>query len=132
MTIEASIYSFLTSDPGVSAIVGDRVFPGPLPQDIDTPAITYSMEGSEVQFNYDEGESDLIRLSIQFDAWGFGHAVVVSLGSALYSALKNYVGDMAGTTIRAIRKTEGPVDQTEFDIQAFRRSYFFDIWYIEV
>lgn len=62
----ASIYSQATTFAGLTALIGTRCYPGPLPQGATLPALTYQ----EVGGSEPTGSTGSYQTRVQFDAWG--------------------------------------------------------------
>ena len=73
MTIEASIYTRLSTFAGVTGLVGNRTFPVEVPQNSDMPAISYRRIATERTLVMGVN-SGLVRALFQFDCWSGVHA----------------------------------------------------------
>lgn len=86
MTIGETIFSTLTGDAAVSAIVGTRVYPLVIPQGGDLPAVTYQrIYGAPI--NDLAGAGELVRARVQVDCWATTYASVRALADAAYGSL---------------------------------------------
>lgn len=91
--LESKIFSLLTTNTAVKAIVADRVYPVELKPGCRLPAISYQ----RISGNYDadlEGNSGLEQPRIQIDCWGLGYVQAKDLAKAVRAA-------MASATIAA-------------------------------
>lgn len=72
MTIEDEIFARLDGFAGLNALVGNRIFPNHLPQDVEMPAVSYFLIGAErsSSMGVDDG---IVRSVYQFDAWSGKH-----------------------------------------------------------
>ena len=70
MAIEDLIYTRLSGFAGLAALVGARIYPDELPQDVAVPAVVYSLVADDTpQPQQVTGQTDLIRARYQFDCW---------------------------------------------------------------
>jgi hypothetical protein len=82
--LEAGLFSLLSTDAGVSALVGTRIYPDIGPPDNPTyPYITYSDIAAHSEYALDGAEAR-DRL-IQFDVW----AATKANGTQVLTALRN-------------------------------------------
>lgn len=72
MTIEAEIFARLDGFAGLNALVGNRIFPNHLPQNVEMPAVSYFLVGAErpSSMGVDDG---IVRSVYEFDAWSGKH-----------------------------------------------------------
>jgi hypothetical protein len=120
MTIADDIYSLLTNDAGVSALVSTRVYPMSLPQDGTLPAITYTQVSDNPQVNLD-GENALRANRYQFDCFSTTYTGAHALGEALKTAMET------ATAFTSIR--ESMTDLYNNDPAQYRVSMDFSIWH---
>lgn len=92
MSIEASIYSYLTSQASITNLVSTRVYPVALPENPTLPAIRYTLISSPHEHNL-EGLS-LKRARVQFDCWSEDHSETIDIAAALLSLLDTFQGTM--------------------------------------
>jgi hypothetical protein len=104
---EASLYQILTqgSPNPVSAIVGKRVYPNRLPQNVVYPAIRYARistprsEWRVLDFNDDEGYASP---RFQLNCYAIQHSDALALGQAVFRHLKSFHGTVSGLRIDVI------------------------------
>ena len=96
--LEAAIYSILSTDLDIIALVGTRIYPLVLPQDATLPAITYARVSTEREsaFVTDPG---LSTARIQVDIWGISALSVMAVSEEVRSALHRYRGTIASVQI---------------------------------
>lgn len=96
MDVEKALFRILCGSAGVSALVGDRIYPGVLAQKVVYPAIAYRLVRREIlPVMEDPGASTLVssRLRIFSTAHGsdrYGQAKEID--RAVYAALQGYRG----------------------------------------
>lgn len=117
--VEPKIYTLLSSDPSIAAIVSTRVYPVWLPQDVTLPAICYSrVSGGQV--NSLTGYSGLENPRIQIDVWGEAYSTVQTLAALVHAAMDG------ATTFGAL--LESDLDFYEDDTLIYRVSMDFSVW----
>ena len=77
--MEEQIIAALLADPDVSSLVGNKVFPGRVPQGVLPPAIVFNAVASVPEYA-DGGEIGLTDSSIQIDCWAetYGETKLIS------------------------------------------------------
>lgn len=89
--LETKIYTALTGNVTVAAVVSARVYPLIMPQDPTLPAITYQRMGSD-PVNDLQGYSGLENAHIMLNSWGTRYDTVKELAEDVHEAM-----DKAGT-----------------------------------
>lgn len=86
---ETEIYAALSSDIGLSAIVGSRIYNAPsLPEKEPLPAVTFE-DVSERPVNTLAGDTGRSRIRYTFSVWAASKADAKALEAALRSALSS-------------------------------------------
>lgn len=101
MTIEEALYSYLTSHPGVSALVGTRVYPLKLPQNpkLPGPTITYHKVSLFAQRTIGSSGPQFYEERFQFSCWAETYDEAKILAWTLISALQDYSGEIGTVKI---------------------------------
>lgn len=120
MTIKDDIYTRLSGDAGVSALVGTRIYRRILPQDDDLPAITYTQVSETPLVNLD-GENAKRNARFQFDCFGSTDSAAEDLADALRAAM---VTDSVFANVR-----ESQSDVYTDDSKQYRVTMDFSIWF---
>ena len=120
---------YLLSQPTVSALIGDRLYPARLPQGVTLPAVTYQWIARVASVTY-EGAADLARGRIQIDCWATSYAAMVSLAKAIRAALSGYRGAMGATPITNARVVN-EVDLPDPEPALWRRMVEVVLWHRE-
>jgi len=102
MNIEDGLFSYLTNNAGVKAIVVSRVYPLVMPQKTTLPAITYQTTALKPDRTM-AGNTGRMTATIQINAWAETHVGVKALAQALRTALNDYSGAMGSDTIQRSR-----------------------------
>lgn len=89
MAFGEDLYSKLSNDAGVSALVGARIYPSIFKQDADTPAIRYSRIG-QTPFHLMGGDANIQRGMYQIDIIDKTFDGVDGVRQAVESALNRW------------------------------------------
>lgn len=95
MLVEEALHDYLSTHPGLSALIAGRIYPLVLPQKPTLPAITYQrISGLRVRSH--QGPSGLASPRFQFDAWADSYASARTVADELRRALDGFRGMMGG------------------------------------
>lgn len=112
MLLEEALYDWLSADTGISALVGNRIFPNKIPQGETYPQITFFRVSSPRVRNFGEPDG-LANPRIQVDCWGLTLASAVAVGEAVRNSdggvalnhkldgFRGTMGDSPGVTIQS-------------------------------
>jgi hypothetical protein len=123
MLFNAEIYRQLSTHPGLSALVADRIYPMSIaPQGVAMPYVTFQRitTGPTYMHGTDTGIS---REGIQIDCWADDADVVRTVAVQLKNALNTWLED---TVNRAF--IVGDQDGYEQDTQLYRVSIDAEVW----
>ncbi len=119
MAIGEDVYSELSSDAGLTALVSTRIYPTWLPQNATMPAISYTQISERVQQTI-EGEVALRNHMYQFDIWSNTYSGAQTIATALLTAMA------AASLFKSYRLGQTETYEPEIDIH--RISVDFSIW----
>ena len=116
-TIKTCLYSILTGDSGVSAIVGTQVYPSFAPSSAIVPMIVYEVV-SESPDRISTGNTNLTKYRVQLTAYGFSSLVCSNILAAIRSCLSPIPISIQGfqlvfTEDNYIDHVEAPQDASE-------------------
>ena len=115
MSLGQTIYTAVTGDAGVGALVAARCYPLLLPQYPTLPAITYQRIS-----NSEQGGTTAIRRSRwQFDCWAATYAGAHELAALLKTALEEY-SDTDQTPGIKMSLVANELDDYDPDTQQYR------------
>ncbi len=96
MVIEEALYSHLAADAGVSALVGDRIYPTLAPQEAELPYLVYQrVSGPRVRSH--GGPSGLAHPRFQITGAAETYPSLRAVMNAVRAALDGFKGTMGGT-----------------------------------
>ena len=88
MTFAQALYSHYTSHPGLSALVGTRVYPLRVPQNPTLPAVTYQRSGGSNEDTHDQSTAHSPR--IQFTCWAATYIEAEALALQVEAASRTW------------------------------------------
>jgi hypothetical protein len=113
---EKALYSVVTGDAGVSAIIGTRMYPNIAPQGATMPYVVYRMI---TEFDRSRGISldrgGLVARLFQFDLFGATYGAVKALADAIRLAIDTTAQTAAGQTWQ-LATVESQLDDWEFNL----------------
>ena len=134
MDILVGLYNHLSNDEKIKKIVGNKIYPVILPQNIALPAIVYS----SVLANYDsalQGDTGFVRQTIQIVSHAKTYKEARELSRLIKKRIQNLYGNMGGVFIEAVFiKTDYELNTNtslKFDTEEYMCSIEFEFYYIE-
>jgi len=133
MQIGEALYSYLSSYAGLTALVGNRIYPLILPQGVTLPAVTYTqISGPRVHcMGSDPG---LTHPRFQVSVWAESYSDMATVAAQVRAALQDYSGTMGGDDGVVVQRIflEDETDRNfEPNTKTFRRDLDFIIWHEE-
>lgn len=116
--IEEAIYSALTAHAGLSALVGDRVYPMVLPEGAVRPAVTYMRISGARDLNINQTSVDA-NPRYQFDVWADSFESAYGAAAQLVEAVAT-VESGSGVTVYGVAVV-GDMDIYEPQTLLYRR-----------
>lgn len=134
MDILIGLYNHLSNDEKIKKIVGNKIYPVILPQNVTLPAIVYS----SVLANYDsalQGDTGFVRQTIQIVSHAKTYKEARELSRLIKKRIQNLYGNMGGVFIEAVFiKTDYELNTNtalKFDTEEYMCSIEFEFYYIE-
>lgn len=128
--LRTAIYTKLSGDAAVSAIVGTNIYPVKLPPtNLTPPYITY-FRVSTVRVQSMLGGSQLASPLFQFDAWAKTHAAADDLAEKIRLALEGFKGTVSGVVIGGIL-FQNQFEEYDEDAELHRVMSEYRIWHEE-
>lgn len=114
--IGATLYSLLSGNAGVAALVGTRIYPQVRPQADPLPALVYTVVDDIPAGSLAGWTSGLSNARVQIDAYAKGYIAAETLADAVRTAL--------ATSTLPMSRRDGYEDET----QLYRVSQDFSMW----
>ena len=121
--VETLVYTTLTGDAGVAALVGTRVYPAIIPQDAALPALAYQRISSQA-IQWQDGSAAPIRPRIQVTAVADDYSEAKGLAAAVRSALN---GVSSGQILSSFMDTDADGFTDTSDLYTVRMDFL--IWH---
>lgn len=119
MSIQTDVRDFLIADAAIAAIIGSRMYPDILPQNVTYPAISYSMAARESVRDIPNGPAGRARPRLTINAWSLVYDQASELSDAIRLRLDGFKGVMGASDVGAIR-LDNMFDVFEDEVQAYR------------
>lgn len=127
--IQQALFTILSAHPGLSALVGSRIYPLILPQNPAYPALTYQRVSGPREQSHD-GPSGLARPRFQVSCWHPDFDQAKAAAEQVRLALAGYRGIVGGLEIEGIQ-VENELDLYDPDAKVYRVILDFVIWHQE-
>ena len=100
--IEEALVAHLLAQPGLTALIGNRLYPDLLEDDTSLPAVVY-LNVSDTKDHTLAGQLDLESPVIQFTAYATTKAGAKAVAAQLKTALSDYHGTLSGVPVQYIK-----------------------------
>ena len=97
--LEEAVYSRLSGNASVAAIVSTRIYPQKIPQEAALPAVAYSRI-SATRVKAHAAPTGLARARVQVTCVAASYSVVKGLATAVRKALEGVMGTVGGVTVQ--------------------------------
>ncbi len=95
MFIEEALYSYLSGHAGLTNLVGTRIYPLVMPQNISLPAATFSkVSGPRVHAM--QKDAGMAYPRFQVSCWGITYKSTKEVAAQVRAALQDFKGTMGG------------------------------------
>ena len=139
--IQEGLYATLAADAAVSALVGTRIYPLMIPQQVYTestkqPCLVYTLDGRARQVRF-AGTDTLVQGSLTVDCYARTYAAAQALADAVRALLEDYSGTMTGTgspiSTNVVKKIfiDNELELMDIEPGLYRVSQSYTIWYDE-
>lgn len=125
MSLGAQIFTRLSAAPGVAALVGSRVFPNELPQDVVVPALVYVVVADRPESSLTGAVASLLRAArVQVDAYARTSLAAHQLADAVEAA----IGDLREPSPGLSVELEASRDLFDHETRFYRVQMEFTVW----
>jgi Protein of unknown function (DUF3168) len=99
--LEMALFEYLSNDPGVSALVENRIYPNKLKEGCNIPAISWNRVSARRIYTHDSFEDTdaWVQARIQINCWSNTPVEAMEVGEAVLVALSGFEGDMSGQLV---------------------------------
>ena len=95
MTLEEALFSYLKSFSGLAALVGTRLYPSLMPQNVKLPAVSFQRISTIEEYHLG-GSANLVHPLFQFSCWAQKYSEAKAVAAQIRQALNVYTGTMGG------------------------------------
>jgi hypothetical protein len=129
MILEESLFSFISSDTAVAAIIGNHMYGSIAPQHAPLPRIVYWREDSARSQTLCKTDSKVKAIMI-LECYDKTYKGSKELAKVVRQTLTDFSGDMAGTRVSTVILDSDPDgEDPEPGLYCVRQRYF--IWHTE-
>ena len=115
--LEQGLNQLLSADPGVSALVGQCVYPVIIPENATYPCVSYQVISATAEYTL--GSAVEVTKRVQFDAWSQAYADTKFVQTALHNLLDGFNGSLPDGTV-----VKGAFRDVEIDFfEQYSRTY---------
>lgn len=97
--IEEAVYSRLSGNAGVSALVSTRIYPNKIPQEATLPAIAYQRISAR-RVKAHAAPTGLARVRVQVTCVARSYSEVKGLAAAVRTAMQGVMGTVGGVWVQ--------------------------------
>lgn len=101
MSLEAGLVSHLMADSDVTDVIGTRLYPLRVPQDVALPASAYQVISDSEEHSHD-GPSGLVSARLQFTHHGATYEAAKEAAAAVRESIDGFSGTMGSTTVDGV------------------------------
>ena len=117
--IEEAIYSILSGDSGIAAVVSTRIYPVTLPQQATLPAIAFTRISTGRSLHH-SGTGQIAESSFQISCFSTNVKSAKSLAALVRAKLHNYVGTVGSDVIQRTEVVDEGPDLWEPDLMEYQ------------
>lgn len=122
MTLEEALRAHLIAHPGLSALVGSRVYPVQVPQNVTLPAITYQRISTVPTQHRNQPVHGRVRM--QLDGWTTSYGSAVELRIQMRAAMETFQRDSAPRVDAALLQDDRDLREPDSDRWRVSMDYF--------
>lgn len=124
--VGTNLYTFLSAQASITALVSTRIYPVKLPQGVTFPCLSYQLISEPRDYTLDK--VSVPNATVQFDCWGKTYLEANQLGDALVNVLDAYTGVVGSLTfLGCIQRARRDIYENETN--EFRASIDYSFMY---
>lgn len=128
MRLEQALYNHLSTNPGLVAVAGDRIYPLKRPQGCTYPLVTFFRVSGPRQRTFGASTG---KPRFQVTCWAKSYAETKAVADAVIAAMDNFSGPLGGpggVPVQAIQ-LDNETDDGEPDTGIYATFLDFFIWH---
>src|SRR3989304_3050319 len=103
--IEKALFTHVTTDTAIAALIGQRLFPNKIPQGQPLPAAEYTQSKGD-RVHHMEGPAGMVDSEYTIICYGESYSSAKTLAEAVRKRMDGYSGIVEGVTIDVIMLTD--------------------------
>lgn len=123
MSLESALFTLITADAGVAAIMGTRLYPDVIPQDAAMPAGHYRTVANRPAMAH-SGAAGVEFSTVRYSIFAPLRADAITLRDTIKPVVSGYKGTAGGETLDAVFYREGI---NTFDVESGLYAAQFDL-----
>jgi hypothetical protein len=127
--IELAIQTRLLEYVGLAALIGDKAFPGHVPEDKSPPAVTFTKTSGQ-RGHPGDGPSGDASPDFQISCWAKTYGEAKAIANQVRMALDGFEGDMEGVKVHAC-ELFNEIDMYDPETKCEGVALSFTIWHEE-
>lgn len=125
MDIEEALVKYLLDHPGISALIGNKIYPEEIPQNIKLPAVFW-IKISDIKDHFLDGQCKTERPVYQFTAQASTKGAVKPIAEQIKVALCDYQGMLNGVFVQKI-ELQNEISSMEKSSDGTLRVFYIDL-----
>ena len=125
-----ALYTKLSTDSGITAIAGTRIYPVKMPQEPTFPLVTYQIFSQPTVNTHDA--KTMKNSQVQVDAWAETFLAAHQLAEAIESSLGVFKGTIASDEVIHSSIQRNKQDFFEDGVDDYRVSLDFSVWHTPI
>lgn len=122
MTLEEALRAHLIAHSGLSALVGSRVYPVQVPQNVTLPAMSYQRISTAPTQHRNQPVHGRVRM--QLDGWASNYAAAVELRTQMRAAMETFQRGSAPRVDAALLQDDRDLREPDSDRWRVSMDYF--------
>lgn len=127
MELHEAFVVYLKAQTGLTALIGQGLYPDFIPEGVDAPGVVYQLIGGEVEDTHDGAGID--GYDYQFSTYDKSNKKAWAIFIALKNALRNYKGLMGTLNIQRVQQISMPIKDYENDTKYHSYKVDFRFYY---
>lgn len=127
-SITEDLQTFLLTQTGLTALVGQQIYPQTLPQNTTFPAISYEVTNDTPNHTMGSEAANPRKPLITYNVWAETYKEAKQVSAQLHTALEDKTGGLATRTLQWIL-FENEYDIYESDTEIHHIVVDFVVWY---
>jgi hypothetical protein len=127
VSLESGLVAHLMADGDVADLIGSRLYPLRVPQDVVLPAVVYQVI-TDIEEHTHDGPSGLVQARMQMTYHGSTYSEAKSVKDAILASIDGFSGTMGSTAVASV-ESQAASDSwsTAHEVPVVRQDFM--VWY---